>query len=56
MNDLDVASLRLEVVADFDANIACEELDELKRAISVSEVRISNVREKLISPMIFPSQ
>jgi hypothetical protein len=48
---LDIDSLRVEVVADFIATIACEELDELK-----SEVSLSKFCEALASPMIFLTQ
>ena len=37
MKDLEVASLGLEAVANLDASIACEELDELKKGILGSE-------------------
>jgi hypothetical protein len=54
VKDLYIASLRIEVVADLDASIACEELDELKRAFL--EVSVSKVCETLFSPMIFLPQ
>jgi hypothetical protein len=54
VKDLDVASLRLEVVADLDASVACEELDELQRV--VLNVSVGKICETLISLMIFLSQ
>ena len=54
MKDLDIASLRIEVVADLNASIACEELYELKKAFL--EVSLGNVCETLVSLMIFRPQ
>ena len=54
MNNLDIACLRIEVFADLDARIACEELDELKKAFL--EVSLSKVCETLFSPKIFLPQ
>ena len=44
VKNLDIASHRFKVVADLDAGIACEELDELKRAFL--EVSVSKVCER----------
>jgi hypothetical protein len=41
----------MEEVADLDASIACEELDELKSEFL--EVSLSKFCEALASPMIF---
>ena len=54
VKDLDITSLRIKAVADHDASIACEELDELKGAFLL--VSLSKVCERLISPMIFLPQ
>jgi hypothetical protein len=51
LKDSNIASLRLEVVTDFDTSIACEKLDEL-----FLDVSLSKVCETLISLMIFLSQ
>jgi hypothetical protein len=51
VKDLDIACLRIEVVTDLDVSIACEELDELKRAFL--EVSLRKFSETLVSPMIF---
>ena len=51
LNLLNISSLRIEFVADLDASIACEKLDELKRAFL--EVVLNKVCEMLVSPKIF---
>jgi len=54
VNHLDIASLGLEVVADFDAGITCEQPDELRKIFL--EVSLKKICETLLSLMIFLSQ